>query len=290
MRRIKRDDGVKMKTEAVFGSIKRGVSKKNMEATYTTKITKIVNGERRTVEDTLVREIRLEIVVNGERIGGVMATPVDQEPLAIGYLLSEGILRDVSDIDELHLVEDGTRVELTARIDPDHLERLDSEGVVTSGCGRSRTANIDPETIEAGIITSRYTLPASRLLEEMKRFYTECPLYEETGCVHTAKLYLNDGDFFLAEDIAQHNTVDKAVGKALLAGKELSRSFLMVSGRLSSEMVAKAVMHRIPILASRTASTCLGVRIAEKFGLTLIGFVRGSRMNIYRNERRIDVS
>jgi FdhD protein len=260
-----------------------------MEATYTTRITKIVDGERRIVEDTLVREIRLEIFVNGERIGGVMATPVDQEPLAIGYLLSEGILRSIDDIHELRLTEEGSRVEVVADIDPRHRERLDSEGVVTSGCGRSLTANIDPETIEAGVITSQFTLPASRLLAEMKRFYTECPLYEETGCVHTAKLHLDGGEFFLAEDIAQHNTVDKAVGKALLAGKELSRSFLMVSGRLYSEMVAKAVMHRIPILASRTASTCLGVQIAEKFGLTLIGFVRGERMNIYRNEGRINV-
>ncbi len=107
--------------------------------------------------------------------------------------------------------------------------------------------------------------------------------------MHTAKLYIDENSYFIGEDIAQHNTIDKAVGKARLAGADVKNSFLMVSGRLSSEMVAKAVMHQIPILASRTASTCRGINIAEKFGLTLIGFVRGKKMNIYRNPRRISV-
>ncbi len=99
-------------------------------------------------------------------------------------------------------------------------------------------------------------------------------MYEQTGCVHTAKVYYDDDTYFIGEDIAQHNTIDKAVGKARLAGVDITKCFLMVSGRLSSEMVAKAVMHQIPILASRTASTCRGVNIADKFGLTLIGFVK----------------
>jgi FdhD protein len=121
----------------------------------------------------------------------------------------------------------------------------------------------------------------------MKQFYTQCPLYEQTGCVHTAKLYINENLSFIAEDIAQHNTIDKAIGKALLQGCDISKSFLMVSGRLSAEMVAKAVMHQIPIIASRTAPTCLGVQIAKKFGITLIGFVRNKNMNIYQNDQRI---
>jgi len=107
--------------------------------------------------------------------------------------------------------------------------------------------------------------------------------------VHTAKLFTDEKTFFIGEDIAQHNTIDKVVGKAQMAGIDVRNAFLMVSGRLSSEMVAKAVMHQIPILASRTASTCLGLMIAEKFGLTLIGFVRGDTMNIYRHPRRIHV-
>jgi len=121
----------------------------------------------------------------------------------------------------------------------------------------------------------------------MQQFYKQCPLYEQTGCVHTAKLYIDDTTSFIAEDIAQHNTIDKAIGKAMLNHTDISKSFLMVSGRLSAEMVAKAVMHQIPIIASRTAPTCLGIQIAKKFGITLIGFVRNQNMNIYQNPQRI---
>ncbi len=260
-----------------------------MEPVFSTKIIKIKGKERFEREDTLVREIKLEIYVNGEKIGAVMATPVDQEALAIGYLMSENIIEKFSDVTSLKLLNDGMRVEIEAKVNESSIKKLNAEGVVISGCGRSMTANIDPEAIEAKVIKSDFSLKASVLCEQMSQFYTECPLYEQTGCVHTAKLFTDEKTFFIGEDIAQHNTIDKVVGKAQMAGADVSRAFLMVSGRLSSEMVAKAVMHQIPILASRTASTCLGLMIAEKFGLTLIGFVRGDTMNVYRHADRIIV-
>ena len=260
-----------------------------MESTFQTEVTKIKNGEKFTVTDTLVREIKLEIFVNNKRVGAMMATPIDQEALVVGYLMSENIISNIKDIDKIELLNDGMRVDIEAKVNEENIKKLDAEGVVISGCGKSTTANIDPEAIEAKVIKSKFNIDATLLFEQMGKFYTQCPLYEETGCVHTAKIYFDDKNYFIGEDIAQHNTVDKAVGKALLAGFDPSKAFLMVSGRLSSEMVAKAVMHQIPILASRTASTCLGVMIAEKFGLTLIGFVRGEKMNIYRNAKRINV-
>ena len=125
------------------------------------------------------------------------------------------------------------------------------------------------------------------ILRQMEQFYTQCELYEMTGCVHTAKLFVSGEQFYIGEDIAQHNTIDKAVGKAILAGAQLQNSFLMVSGRLSSEMVAKAVMHGISVLVSRTAPTSLGVVIARKFNLTLCGFARGENINVYSVVERI---
>lgn len=258
-----------------------------MEPIYSTTITKIKGKEQFQREDTLVREIKLELFVNGKKVGAMMSTPVDQEALAVGYLMSENIIESVSDITSMSLANEGMRVDIEAKVNQSNIQKLSAEGVVISGCGKGMTANIDPESIEAKVIKSDFTISAAFLGEQMGQFYTECPLYEQTGCVHTAKLFTEDGTYFIAEDIAQHNTVDKVVGKAQLAGVDVSRSFIMVSGRLSSEMVAKAVMHQIPILASRTASTCLGLMIAQKFGLTLIGFVRGDTMNVYRNPQRI---
>jgi FdhD protein len=260
-----------------------------MEPIFTTKITKIKDGKKIEVDDTLVREIKLEIIVNGERVGAVMATPVDQEALALGYLMSENIIASYEDVTKMELINDGMGIEIEAKANDDSIGKLNAESVVISGCGRSVTANIDPEAIEAKVINNPMSIEASLLSEQMSKFYTECPLYEQTGCVHTAKLYIDEDTFFIGEDIAQHNTIDKAIGKARLAKADLSKAFLMVSGRLSSEMVAKAVMHQIPILVSRTASTCLGLMIARKFNLTLIGFARNERMNIYNAPERINV-
>lgn len=260
-----------------------------MEPIFTTKITKIKDGKKIEVDDTLVREIKLEIIVNGERVGAVMATPVDQEALALGYLMSENIIASYEDITKMELINDGMGIEIEAKVNEGSIGKLNAEAVVISGCGRSVTANIDPDAIEAKVINNPFSIDASLLSEQMSQFYTECPLYEQTGCVHTAKLYLDKDTFFIGEDIAQHNTIDKAIGKARLAGADISKAFLMVSGRLSSEMVAKAVMHGIPILVSRTASTCLGLMIAKKFNLTLIGFARNERMNIYNAPERINV-
>jgi len=260
-----------------------------MEAIFKTGIFKVKGDKKFAFEDELVREIKLEIFVNSKKIGALMSTPMDQKELAVGYLKAEGIIDGYQDIEEINLLNDGRKVDIKAKVNDKKIKKLDSEGVVISGCGRGMTANVDPEEIEAKIIESDFTLKASTLSKAMSEFYKECPLYEQTGCVHTAKLFIDEKTFFIGEDIAQHNTIDKAVGKAMMNGVDFSNSFLMVSGRLSSEMVAKAVMHQIPILASRTATTCLGYKIAETFSLTLIGFVRGDRMNIYTKDERIVV-
>lgn len=258
-----------------------------MEPLFSTQITKYKGDNSFVCDDVLVREIKLEILVNGKKVGSVMATPVDQKALAVGYLMSEDIISKIDDINDITELEDGMKISITAKINEDSLKRLNAEGVVISGCGRSNTANIDPDAINAKIIQNDTKFSKNLVLDQMSTFYTQCELYEKTGCVHTAKLFVDEKTFFIGEDIAQHNTIDKAIGKARLAGIDLSKIFLMVSGRLSSEMVAKAVMHQIPLLVSRTAPTCLGVMIARKFNLTLCGFARGENINVYSAEERI---
>ncbi|MPB15635.1 formate dehydrogenase accessory sulfurtransferase FdhD [Campylobacter upsaliensis] len=257
-----------------------------MEALFTTEIVKFKGDERLVCEDTLVREIKLEIFVNDTKIGALMATLTDEKALAVGYLMSENIIASVKDIKSIE--QDDMSVRIEAKIDEANLAKLNAEGVVISGCGRAHTANIDPEAIQASQIDSKAQFSKDQILKQMSEFYTQCELYEKTGCVHTAKLFVDEKTFFIGEDIAQHNTIDKALGKARLAGVDLQNCFLMVSGRLSSEMVAKAVMHKIPALISRTAPTCLGVMIARKFNLTLCGFARGDKINIYSGEDRIN--
>lgn len=263
-----------------------------MDPIFETEVTKIKGNKKFVVKDTVIREVKLEIIVNGKNVGALMSVPVELEELAVGYLMSESIIENVEDIQKMELEDIDTKnfkVYITSKVNEKNIKRLDLEGVIVSGCGRGKSTQISKIAIESSVIKSDLHIKAELLFSQMAQFYTQCPLYEQTGCVHTAKLYFDENTFFIGEDIAQHNTIDKVVGKARLAGMDVTKSFLMVSGRLSSEMVAKAVTHQIPILASRTASTCRGVNIAEKFGLTLIGFVRGDTMNIYRNPERIDV-
>ncbi|MBZ7961007.1 formate dehydrogenase accessory sulfurtransferase FdhD [Campylobacter molothri] len=258
-----------------------------MEPLFTTQILKYKDDKAFICDDTLVREIKLEIFINGEKIGALMATPVDEQALAVGYLMSENIIAKVEDIQRIESKDDGMSVYIEAKIDQENLAKLNAEGVVISGCGRAHTANIDIENIQAMQISSKTQFSKDYILKQMSQFYTQCDLYEKTGCVHTAKLLFNEETFFIGEDIAQHNTIDKALGKARLAGVDLDQCFLMVSGRLSSEMVAKTIMHRVPILVSRTAPTCLGVMIARKFNLSLCGFARENKINIYSGDFRI---
>ncbi|MCI6988389.1 MAG: formate dehydrogenase accessory sulfurtransferase FdhD [Campylobacter sp.] len=257
-----------------------------MEPLFTTKIIKIKGDNSFETDDILVKEERILIYVNDKRVGALMATPVDTSDLAVGYLISENIINSVDDIERINLLDGGNQINIEAKINQNAISRLSLDSVIISGCGRSVTANFEAEN--ASKIKDGFVANKDEILKQMAKFYTQCPLYEKTGCVHTAKLYESDGGFYIGEDIAQHNTIDKALGKALIAGANLNESFLMVSGRLSSEMVAKAVMHRVPILISRTAPTHLGVKIARKFNLTLCGFARGENMNIYSGGHRID--
>lgn len=232
-----------------------------METIFEIEVTKIKDGKKFVVQDEVIREIKLELIVNGKKVGALMAVSVDLEELAVGYLMSENIIENVKDISKIELIDVDTKtfqVHIDAKVIEANIDRLDLEGVIVSGCGRGVSTQISKIAIDAAVMKDDFSIEAKLLFEEMGKFYTQCPLYEQTGCVHTAKVYYDKDTYFIGEDIAQHNTIDKAVGKARLAGIDVTKCFLMVSGRLSSEMVAKAVMHQIPILASRTASTCRG--------------------------------
>jgi len=263
-----------------------------MDAIFLTEVTKIKDGEKFRVEDSVIKEVKVDIIINSKRVVSIMAVPMDIKELAVGYIIGENIVQQVDNIQKIEIKtedEKNYEVHIKAKTDEKQMKKLNSEGVIVSGCGKGESVHISPKSIDAQVLTTNFSIKADLLFDEMQTFYGQCPLYEQTGCVHTAKIYIDKDTYFIGEDIAQHNTIDKAVGKALIAGYDIKNSFLMVSGRLSSEMVAKAVVHQVPILASRTASTCRGVMIAERFGLTLIGFVRGKRMNIYRNPRRIEL-
>ncbi len=249
-------------------------------------IDKCIDGEFIEKEDVVIDESRINIFLNGEKTISMMCIPKDQEAHAIGFLMSENVITSINDIKNIDIKKDGLEVYVEANIDEAMLENLYKEKTLTSGCGGGVTGNV-AGNVEVPFNQVSMSIKPQTISSEVKKFYDESELYIMTGCVHKAMLYLEDGTTVTAEDIGRHNAIDKAVGKSKLQKLDTTKSVLFVSGRLSSEMVVKAVMHQVPIVVSRTAPTHLGVKTAHTHGITLIGFARGKKMNIYTHAGRI---
>ncbi len=260
----------------------------NAKYLKTVVIDKLIENEATEVEDVTIEEARLSLYLNGEKAISMMTIPKDQEAHAIGFLMSENVISSIDDVIEIKLSEDGLRVDVSANINEDSLKHLYKEKTLTSGCGGGVTGTADSELVIPFNQTA-FKVEPQTIYDEVKIFYKESELYNLTGCVHKAMIYLLDGTTITAEDIGRHNAIDKAIGKCKLQRLNTTKSILFVSGRLSSEMVTKAVMHRIPMVVSRTAPTYLGVQTAHKHGITLIGFARGRKLNLYTHSGRIDV-
>ncbi len=248
-----------------------------------------VSGDSITqTEDLTIEEARLNVFLNGEKVISMMSIPIDQDALALGFLMSENVIDDFEDVKSLSVSEDGLKIFIDAKINKDSLQNLYKEKTLTSGCGGGVTGNVDG-MVQVPFNKTFFKVTPSLVLEEIKKFYAQSELYNLTGCVHKAMIYLLDGTTISAEDIGRHNAIDKAIGKCKMKNLDTTKSLLFVSGRLSSEMVTKAVMHKIPVVISRTAPTFLGVKTAHKHGITLIGFARGKKMNIYTHKGRIQL-
>ncbi|PAF43923.1 sufurtransferase FdhD [Helicobacter sp. 11S03491-1] len=257
-----------------------------MEILKTIAIKRYEDGHQFSKNDLVILESRVNIYLNGEKIISTMCIPMDQDAHAIGFLLSEGVIDGIGDLDLIEVSEDGLNVKIQARVNQANLKNLYKEKTLVSGCGGGISGNIQ-DNIEVPFNTSDLQVNPKRILKNITQFYKESELYLQTGCVHKAMLLFENDAKIVSEDIGRHNAIDKVAGKAKMNELDVCRAILMVSGRLSSEMVIKAVMHHIPIVVSRTAPTFLGVKTAQIHGITLIGFARGKGMNIYTHPSRI---
>lgn len=257
-----------------------------MEVLKKITIVRFEEGNQHKKEDVVVLESRVHFYLNGEKVISTMCIPQDEDAHMVGFLLSEGVIHAIEDIASLEVRNQGLEVWMEARVDEKNLINLYKEKTLVSGCGGGITGNVD-DAIEVNFNVSDLRLSGEWILGHVRRFYQESELYRQTGCVHKAMLLFSDGENLVSEDIGRHNAIDKVCGKARLAKKDPHSALLVVSGRLSSEMVIKAVMHQIPIVVSRTAPTFLGVKTAQMHGITLCGFARGKNMNIYTHPSRI---
>lgn len=265
------------------------------------KVTRIRDGVVTTRPDTLVAEEPLEIRLNGKPLAITMRTPGDDFALAAGFLVSEGVLANAYDLQNIvycaGATVDGSNSYnvVDVRTAPDVVMpdiTLERNVYTTSSCGLCGKASLDAVRTTARwpiADTPPVRVEPALLASLPDRLRAAQRVFDRTGGLHAAALFSEEGELLdIREDVGRHNAVDKLVGRALQNGDlPLSRVILLVSGRASFELAQKAVMAGIPVLAAVSAPSSLAVDLAVETGLTLVGFLRGSNMNVYAGEDRI---
>jgi FdhD protein len=188
---------------------------------------------------------------------------------------------------EIRYDERAGRVYCTGRFDDDAVESIFRRWTFGTGCGGGGTAR-DPSRLEdCRSIQSTLTVRASQLADLGHSFGRRAELYHLTGGVHACGIADTESILLFSEDVGRHNAFDKVAGLALQLGVDVSEKIALTTGRLSAEIVGKAVAHGVPILASSSAPTAMGVEWSRRFGMTLVGFLRGGRMNVYTGYQRV---
>jgi len=239
------------------------------------------------VEDPIVRESSIRVFLNDIEVVVLSALKHDLRELAIGFLYTEVF---IDDIDAIRSVEVKKGLDAVSVVTDGHAASTPVSNIrsVTSSCGRS-VSFINPlQTGHFPEVKSSSTLSAKWILRSMDDLTRSSRLFKTTGGVHTAALSDGDKIVYIADDIGRHNCVDKVIGWEILNKVvDPDRRVILSSGRVCVAIVSKAIRGQVPFVISHSAPTVGAVQLARQFGITLAGFVRGNRFNIYSHEERI---
>jgi FdhD protein len=241
-------------------------------------------------QDLLAVEEPLQISVGDSDLAVTMRTPGNDAELAAGFLLTEGFVREAGDVIDIQCDRNHALVTLDEKINID-LNGSTRNFYMTSSCGVCGKTSIEAiENAGCAFLPRKFPIVEESLIRSLPaRLRESQAVFDRTGGLHAAGLFSARGDLILSrEDVGRHNAVDKLIGRALLDGRlPLHEYLLMVSGRTSFELVQKAVMAGIPVLAAVGAPSSLAVKTAKRFGMTLIGFLRDDRFNVYSDFGRV---
>ncbi len=253
-----------------------------MEGQPPRKIIRVVQGQRQAAERNVVEEYPLRLRVNGRELATLVCSPHQLNFLLAGFFRLQGFIDSLDDIlsmgvcDDYGLAEMRIRTELPERLQP----------TLTSGCGTGIAYNLPQNLLDISQQRPRsYSSEALFLL--MKDLQAEAEQYRNHGGIHSAAIGGSEGLLLYAEDIGRHNTFDRLAGQALFKGVDLQDKMLVTSGRVSTEMVAKAARLGVGLIASRTSPTDKAIDLCEQAGITLIGYLRGNSMEIYSHPQQL---
>lgn len=237
----------------------------------------------REISDQVAVEEPLEIRLDGHPVAVVMRTPGHDEELATGFLITEGILSSIGDLRKIEPRPDENRMLLFLHDDVTvDLAKLTRHFFTGSSCGLCGKATLDAIFTEFPPIPRKLEIAESVILGAPDKLRAAQDTFATTGGLHAAGLFSVAGELLVCrEDIGRHNAVDKVIGHALRSGMDLTNTFLLVSGRLSFEIMQKSLAARIPAVAAISAPSSLAVEFAKNSGQTLVGFLRPPTFNRY---------
>jgi len=266
-----------------------------MASTRPVDMVRVSSGVRTPARDRTAAEEPLAIRVGGEPFAVIMRTPGADRELAAGFLFADRLIRRSTDLRAIEHCADAAERENVVEVtlaDPAAMSCARArrrELTSAASCGVCGRQSIDDLASDLSPLADAIVVPAATIARLPGRLRASQRAFDETGGLHAAGLLSLDGDLLdIAEDVGRHNAVDKVIGRALLHDRvPLSHAMLCVSGRTSFEIVQKAAVAGVPILAAVSAPSSLAVDLAERAGITLIGFIRGDSFNVYTGAQRI---
>ena len=251
-------------------------------------IFRLTSGKKIKVKDKVIKEIPLTIFVNNIKIGTLLCTPSKLKYLALGFLLSQGIIgfNQKDKVKDIYLNPDKNFVKIKLDLPEEKIKTSHLEPHELSSCGAC-TFYDNFKTRFLMVPDLGFQIDRKTLFSQMEEFEKKSALFKITGGNHSCALCNKNGIEILTEDIGRHNALDKLLGWCFLEKKDVKDGFILLSGRISWEIVDKASLASVPLIASPSAPTDLAISLANKLNLTLVGFLREKRMNIYTHPRRV---
>jgi FdhD protein len=246
-------------------------------------------GKAEKITDCVAEEVPLQITINTAFSFVIWCSPSQFKELAVGYLLFEDIISSVNEIQELTSNEAKNSCQVTVKSSVDLNERMKNRRQSTRIIPLIK-ASTSPyqHDQKIPIVKSKLKIKAQTILDAIDKINSLAKGFKETGGLHDSAIFQGDGTMVaFSEDVGRHNTVDKVIGAASLAKIDFDQCFMIITGRVPGDMIYKAAKVGLPIVASVGAVLNSGVSSAKKANITLVGFVRGKRMNIYTGEERI---
>ena len=249
-------------------------------------VTIIDHGEKKSARMPVSEEVPLTIEVNGRELATLLCSPEHLKNLVTGFLFTNGLIQNLSQ--QKALTIDTERWKAGVKIEGDGFaDDLIFKRIYTSGCGKGVIFHNPLDLINRVKIVSDFNVKNEFIREFMKIFQRQSQEHQLTHGIHSAALASRDKILISRDDIGRHNAIDKVIGEALYANIGFTDKILLTSGRISSEILSKALRCRMPVLAAIGAPTNQAVKLAKQVGLTIAGLVRGPKMIVYSGEERI---